>query len=204
MEVEVSVVKGNRRLTGKALAVLVLLLIVMAAAGVAREVVAGNLKETTPAFSPQNSPAIAATPEQALRVAGGLVTGARAGCVIVDDERTVFKAPAQVCTGDRFTVHLALVNESNRVIGCQMCLSLPEGFSAHVRGYDGVIGVVPVGLNTWAFPIASHERDEEPDLAIAVAVDSTAKPGNYSIGCAIEPLPCGARNGGKAFTFEGY
>ena len=131
---------------------------------------------------------ISATVEQALGVIGGSVTEASAGRVIVNDDFTAFKAPVEACIGDQFNVNLALVNRSEQPLELELKIDTPGGLTVDVQGNDGASGVVRTDVNSFAFTLAANEENETPDLAITIAIDDLAQPGNYVLDCVIEPV----------------
>ncbi len=139
--------------------ILATLLLVMASAGIAGQALAGDVQVVPVASTAGGSGQVNVAADQALGVAGGSVTGANAGRVIVNDDGTAFKAPAQVCTGDRFTVDLALLNKSHKPLELQITISSPDGFSLEVSGKDGTAGVVRIDTNTWAFRLDANETE---------------------------------------------
>ena len=167
------------------LIILATLLLVMASAGIAGQAVAGDV-ENVPVAPQAGSAEINVKTKQALSVVGGSVTGAN-GYIFVNDDNTAFKAPAEVYTGDRFNINLAIGNSSQNPLDCQITVSSTEGFTLDVRGSNGASNVVRLGTDTWAFRLDANESDDVPDLTITVAV-STATPGNYNLGCVIEAL----------------
>ena len=52
--------------------------------------------------------------------------GVVGGSVVTADDGTAFKAPAQVNTGDRFTINLALANRSENPLEAQIPTSGPS------------------------------------------------------------------------------
>ncbi len=155
----------------------------MVGAGLAQEAIAGDVE-----IVPGATGEVRITASQALTVIGGSVTGADASRIIVSDDATNFMVPAEVYTGDQFTINLALGNKSESPMEAQVTISGPEGISVDVQGKDGVQGVVQTGLKSWVFRLDANESDDEPDLEITLAVSDLAQPGFYSLQCIIEPL----------------
>ncbi len=168
---------GKRHLRRRVFVILGAIVLMVASAGAAGQVMAGDTTGD-----------IDINAGQALGVAGGTVSGASAGRVIVGDDGISFKAPVEVFTGDRFTVNLALVNQSQQPLDLQARMTAPSGFTLDIVATDGATGAVRMDANTWAFTIDPAESDYEPDLAVTIAVSDVIAPGFYNIECVIEPL----------------
>jgi hypothetical protein len=168
---------GKRHLRRRVWVVLAAIVLTIASAGAAGQAMAGD-----------TSGDIAINAGQALGVAGGTVSGASAGRVIVGDDGISFQAPVEVFTGDRFTVNLALVNRSQQPLDLQATMTAPSGFTLDIAAADGATGAVRLGPNSWAFTIDPAESDYEPDLAVTIAVSDVITPGFYNLECVIEPL----------------
>ena len=178
----------KRRLPKSLVIILITLILSMAGIGVGAPALADHT-DVLPGIPLEDTASnIITTVEQALGIAGGSVTEIKNGRVIVNDDGTAFKAPVEACIGDQFNVNLALVNRSDRPLELQLDISAPEGFSVDVQGNDGTTGVVRTDINTFAFTLAANEDNENPDLAITVAIDDLTQPGNYVLDCAIEPV----------------
>lgn len=182
------VITGIRNRQFGLLTVVAMVVCIMTAAGLASHAVAGDV--TTVPLSPAMaaSGAVDVAANSSLSVIGGSVVGAEAGTVIASEDGTSFKAPAQVSTGDQFAVHLTLANKSQSRLDAEITISAPEGLTMSLRGMDGAHGVVQTGPNTWVFSLDGNENDEEPDLAVTVAVGDVVAPGFYGLKCSIEPL----------------
>lgn len=167
-------------------AVLGAAVLTMAGAGAAAQAAAGDVKITGEPSGLSGSMDV--TVAQGLTIVGGSMTGVAAGRVITSDDGTVFMAPAEVFTGDRFTVNIALGNKSERALEAQITVEAPEGMRVEVKGSDGAAGVVRTANNTWTFRLAGAETDEIPDLAITVSVSGTTELGAHPMKIAIEPL----------------
>lgn len=177
----------NRRHPGKKFfIILATIVLAMAGVGIAGEAVAGEV-EVLPGATGE----VKVTAGQALTVIGGSVTGVDAGRVIVNDDAMSFLAPAEVYTGDKFTINLALGNKSGSPMEAQIDITGADGFTVKVEGRDGVHGVVQVGAGSWVFVLDAEEGDEEADLAVTIKVNALAQPGYYNLGCLIEPLAFG-------------
>lgn len=181
--------RPRRHFSRRTFFVIAALAIIMVSAGVAGAATAGEME-----VIPDATGEVQVTTGQALAVVGGSITGAESGYVFVNDDQTAFKAPAQVYTGDRFTINLALDNKSQSPMDTQIAISAPEGMSLDVKGKDDVRDVVKVGADIWAFRLeaSENEADDEPDLIITIAIGCSVIPGSYGLKCVIEPL-----------TFEG-
>lgn len=162
----------------------------MAGVGAVGQAIAADVQiEPPPADdAPVSAGEIKVTSVQALSVVGGSVSGAEAGYVFVNEDNTTFKAPAQVYTGDKFTINLALANKSESQMDTQITVSAPEGMSVDVEGNDGVKGVVRFGADKWAFRLDADDSDDEPDLIITISVSGSMSPSYYCLHCLIEPL----------------
>lgn len=165
------------RFNRKFYSILVAIMLIMAGTGVAGQAMAGN------AIGDMDI-----TASQALTVISGSVTGVDSGCVIVDDDGFSFKAPAQVYTGDRFSINLALGNRSNSPLELEIRIEATPGFSIDIRARDGASGAIRMGMDTWVVTIGAGEADEIEDLAVTISVSDTIQPGFYNLGCVIEPL----------------
>ena len=177
---------GKRHPGRNLIIALVTTFLVMAGVGAAVQAAGGDVK-VVPGVPGDGKAEVKVASSQALAVVAGSVAGAK-GRVFTNEDGTAFKAPAEVCTGDRYTINLALANRSNSPIDAQITVSSPEEFTVDVRGKNAAKGLVRTGPNTWAFGLDANESDEMPDLAIRVAVSDVAQPGNYGLQCVIEPL----------------
>ena len=184
----IPVAKKKRRLSKPLIITLMAALAVMACATVMSPAVADRAHTFSGVSGEENVSSIVTTVEQALGVVGGSVTEASVGRVIVSDDYTAFLAPVEACTGDQYTVRLALVNKSDQPLELELDISTPKGLSVDVQGRDGVTNVVRTDINSFAFTLAASEENETSDLAITVAVDDLIQPGNYTLNCSIEPL----------------
>jgi hypothetical protein len=167
----------KNRLNRKVYIILAAMALIMAGASVAGQTMASN---------PIGEMDI--TAGQAVTVISGSVTGVDGGRVIIDDDGFTFKAPAQVYTGDRFSINLALGNRSNCPLELEIRIEAPPGFSLDVRARDGASGAVRMGRDNWVVTLGAGEADEIEDLAITISVSDTIQPGFYNLGCVIEPL----------------
>ena len=125
---------------------------------------------------------------QALVVVGGSLGGATVAPVFTNDEGTAFSVGAQVHTGERFTISLALGNKGQAAISSQLTISGPEGISLKVVGQDGARDLTALESGTWAFRLEPGESDLDPDLVVTAAVSPIAQAGKYDLLFSIEPL----------------
>ncbi len=178
----------KHRLPKKFFIIMITLALAAVGIGAAGPAVAEHLDDLSGISEDGITSTVVTTVEQALGVAGGSVTEIKNGRVIVNDDGTAFKAPVGASIGDQFKVNLALANNSNQPFDLELDIDTPEGFSVDVKGNDGVTDVVRTDINTFVFTLAASEDNENPDLAITVAIDDLTQPGNYTLDCTIEPV----------------
>ncbi|MBI4312962.1 MAG: hypothetical protein HY681_14470 [Chloroflexi bacterium] len=126
---------------------------------------------------------ITATASQSLLVSNGSLSGPAvdAGLFTLSDDGTKFTAGAEINTGDKFDVDLALANASAEELTGELTLVAPSGVTLLVREFDDITGnIVRTGPFTWKFrlPVAS---DTTADMRVTVALADDMPPGFYAI-----------------------
>ena len=180
----------RKRFLDKRFLIPVITILVMLGAGLTGQAVAGNLSDIKVPVAPGTGVIGEAdvTTSQALTIIDGSVTGANAGRVIINDDNTAFIAPAEVYTGDRFAINLALGNDSENPVEAQITVLTPDGISVKVKGSDDVSGVVRCGPDSWALRMKANQGNEDADLIVIVSVSDVIPAGDYTIRCTIEPI----------------
>ncbi len=119
---------------------------------------------------------------------------------IVGDDRTSFRAAAEVDTGDVFLIMLPLKNASDQDLVAELTVTVPDGIEVEVIGSDEESGsaadhtrhVTHSGWNTWNFCVSRladmYTGDWRDSIGIVVGADDNLKPGFYTIEAVLEQI----------------
>ncbi len=118
---------------------------------------------------------------------------------IVGDDRTSFRASAEVDSGDVFLIQLPLKNASNYDMAVELTLIIPDCIEVEVFGSDEestsasdhTLRVTRIGLYKWNFCLsasAEYASDWSDSIGIAVGADDDCRPGFYTIDAVLQQI----------------